>query len=76
MSADLEIHAKQIQKTKQLGAKILSENCGQDYERVLRDLERDYWLDAKEAIEYGIVDHILENSLSEIGDVMPQGKKK
>lgn len=76
VSADLEIHAKQIQKTKQLGAKILSENCGQDYERVLRDLERDYWLDAKEAIEYGIVDHILENSLSEIGDVMPQAKKK
>lgn len=56
VSADLEIHAIQIKKTKELGAKILSENCGQDYERVLRDLERDYWMDADEALQYGIVD--------------------
>lgn len=60
VSADLEIHAMQIQKTKELGAKILSENCGQPYEKVLKDLERDYWLDAKESIEYGIVDKILK----------------
>ena len=64
VSADLEIHAKQILKTKQLGARILAENCGQEYEKVLRDLERDYWMDAKEAIEYGIVDGILEGNLN------------
>lgn len=60
VSADLEIHAIQIKKTKELGAKILSKNCGQKYDRVLRDLERDYWMDAKEAIEYGIVDKIID----------------
>lgn len=60
VSADLEIHAKQIQKTKELGAKILSENCGQPYDKVLKDLERDYWMDAEEAIKYGIVDGIME----------------
>lgn len=60
VSADLEIHARQIQKTKELGARILSENCGQPYEKVLRDLERDYWLDAEEAIQYGIVDAVME----------------
>lgn len=60
VSADLEIHAKQIQKTKELGARILAENCGQDYERILRDFERDYWMDAEEAIAYGIVDGIVE----------------
>lgn len=60
VSADLEIHAKQIQKTKELGAKILSENCNQPFDKVLADLERDYWMDAKEAIEYGIVDKIVE----------------
>jgi ATP-dependent Clp protease protease subunit len=60
VSADLEIHARQIKKTKELGAKILSEATGQTYERVLRDLERDYWMDAKEALEYGIVDGIME----------------
>lgn len=59
VSADLEIHAIQIQKTKELGARILSENCGQPYEKVLLDLERDYWLDAKTAMEYGIVDKVI-----------------
>lgn len=60
VSADLEIHARQIQKTKELGARILAENCGQDYDRVLRDLERDYWMDAEDAIQYGIVDKIVD----------------
>lgn len=60
VSADLEIHAKQIKKTKELGARILSENCGQKYEKVLRDFERDYWMDAKDALEYGIVDKLVE----------------
>lgn len=60
VSADLEIHAKQIQKTKELSAQILADNCGQPFEKVLRDLERDYWMDAKEAIEYGIVDKIID----------------
>lgn len=60
VSADLEIHAKQILKTKQMGARILSEATGQTYERVMRDLERDYFMDANEAIEYGIVDKIID----------------
>lgn len=60
VSADLEIHAKQIKKTKEISAKILADNCGQPYERVLRDLERDYWMDAQSAIEYGIVDGIID----------------
>lgn len=60
VSADLEIHAKQIQKTKELGAQILSENCGQPFEKVLRDLERDYWMNANEALAYGIVDHVVD----------------
>lgn len=60
VSADLEIQAKQIKKTKELGARILAENCGQRYEKVLRDFERDYWMDAKEAVQYGIADVIAE----------------
>lgn len=60
VSADLEIQAVQIQKTKELTAKILAENCGQDYEKVLKDMERDYWMNADDAINYGIVDGILE----------------
>ncbi len=60
VSADLEIHAKQILKTKQMGARILSAATGQDYDRVMRDLERDYFMDAEEAIKYGIVDKIID----------------
>ncbi|HEV8081268.1 MAG TPA: ATP-dependent Clp protease proteolytic subunit [Chitinophagaceae bacterium] len=59
-SADLEIMAIQILKAKQLGAKILAENCGQTYEKVMEDFDRDYWMDAKESLKYGIVDKILE----------------
>jgi len=58
-SADLEIMAVQILKAKQLGAKILADNCGQTYDKVMEDFDRDYWMDAKESKEYGIVDAIL-----------------
>lgn len=59
-SADLEIQAVQTQKTKELGAKILADNCGKSFEQIMKDFDRDYWMDAKEAVEYGIVDNILE----------------
>ena len=58
-SADLEILATQILKAKQLGARILAENCGQTYEKVMEDFDRDYWMDATESKKYGIVDNIL-----------------
>lgn len=58
-SADIEIQAKQIKKTKELGAKILADNCGKTIEQVMADFDRDYWMDANEAVHYGIVDGIL-----------------
>ncbi len=58
-SADLEIMAEQIRKTKLMGAEILAKNCGQKVEKVMKDFDRDYWMDAKESVEYGIVDAIL-----------------
>jgi ATP-dependent Clp protease, protease subunit len=59
-SADIEIHAIQIRKTKELGAKILAENCGKTMEQIMADFDRDYWMDAKEAVAYGIVDVVLD----------------
>ena len=59
-SADLEIMAVQMQKTKKMGAKILAENCGQTFEKVMKDFDRDYWMDAAESIKYGIVDKLLK----------------
>ena len=60
VSADLEIMAIQIMKIKQLGARILADNCGQTFEKVMKDFDRDYWMDAKESVEYGIVDGLLD----------------
>ncbi|CAN5302533.1 ATP-dependent Clp protease proteolytic subunit [soil metagenome] len=59
VSADLEIMAVQILKIKQLGARILAENCGQTYEKIMKDFDRDFWMDAKESIGYGIVDGVM-----------------
>ncbi|HNU89052.1 MAG TPA: ATP-dependent Clp protease proteolytic subunit [Ferruginibacter sp.] len=59
-SADLEIMAEQIRKTKLMGAEILAKNCGQTVDKVMKDFDRDYWMDAKESVEYGIVDAVLK----------------
>jgi ATP-dependent Clp protease protease subunit len=59
-SADLEIMAVQMQKTKEMGAQLLADNCGQTFEKVMIDFNRDYWMNAQESIAYGIVDHLLE----------------
>ena len=58
-SADIEIQANQIRKTKELGAKILAANCGKTVEQILKDFDRDYWMNAEEAVSYGIVDAVL-----------------
>ena len=60
VSADLEIQAVQTRKVKEIGAKILAQNCNKTMEQVMKDFDRDYWMDAKGAIEYGIVDGIVE----------------
>ncbi len=58
-SADIEIQAEQIEKTKQLGAKLLSKNCNKTVEQILKDFDRDYWMNAQEAVDYGIVDKVI-----------------
>jgi ATP-dependent Clp protease protease subunit len=60
VSADMEIHAEQILRTKNMGAQILAANTGQTIERIKKDFERDYWMDAQKSIDYGIVDKIID----------------
>lgn len=60
VSADLEIQARQTKRVKELGAKILADNCGKTVEQIMKDFDRDYWMDASEAVEYGIVDKVIE----------------
>ena len=60
VSADLEIMAIQMQKAKELGADILAKNCNKTREQIMKDFDRDYWMDAKESVAYGIVDQIVD----------------
>ena len=60
VSADLEIQAIQTKRTKEIAARILAENCGKKFEQIMKDFDRDYWMDAAEAIKYGIVDQVVE----------------
>lgn len=60
VSADLEIQAEQTRKVKEIGARILAKNCGKTVEQIMKDFDRDYWMDAKQAIDYGIVDGLIE----------------
>ena len=59
-TTDIQIAAKHIQRTKDRLNKILSEKTGQPIEKVARDTDRDNWMTAEEAVEYGIVDQIME----------------
>ena len=53
------IAAKEIEKTRKELYDIISEHSGQPYEKVFADADRDYWMTAQEALEYGMVDEIL-----------------
>ncbi len=55
-ASNIEIQAAEILKIKELSAKILAENCGQTVEKILKDFNRDYWMNSEESIAYGIVD--------------------
>lgn len=59
-ASNIEIQAREIIKTKEISAQILADNCGQPFEKVMKDFNRDYWMDADESLEYGIVDGILK----------------
>ena len=58
-ASDIVIAAQEIQKTKEELINIIAEHSGQHYDKVLADADRDYWMTAKEALEYGMVDNIM-----------------
>ncbi|MCU0428935.1 MAG: ATP-dependent Clp protease proteolytic subunit [Cytophagaceae bacterium] len=62
-ASDIEIQMQEIVKTKQLGAKILAENCGQSFDKIMKDFNRDYWMGAEESVKYGIVDGVFEKMI-------------
>ena len=60
-ATEIEISAEHILRTKKKLNTILSENTGQPYETIVKDTERDNWLTAQEALEYGLIDKVMEN---------------
>ena len=59
-ATDIEIHARDILRTKEQMNRILAERTGQPYEKIQRDTERDYFMTADEAKDYGLVDSVVE----------------
>jgi len=64
-ASDIEITAQEILRLRQRLNTILSENCNQPFDKISRDSDRDYWMDAETAVDYGIVDHVL-NELPDV----------
>ncbi len=58
---DIMIHSNYLQRTKERLNRILSENTGKDYETVCRDTERDNFMSAQEALEYGLIDKVYSS---------------
>jgi len=61
-ATDIAIQAKEILRTRERIAKVISRETGQPFDKVLADMERDFWLSAEEAIKYGLVSKIIETS--------------
>lgn len=61
VATDIEIHAKEMAKTKASINQIISEQTGKPVEQVEKDTDRDYWLSAQESIEYGLVSRIVKS---------------
>jgi ATP-dependent Clp protease protease subunit len=64
-STDVQIAAKEILKTRERLARIIAERTGQPYDKVHKDIERDYWMQAEEAVTYGLVGKII-SSMSDL----------
>ncbi|NCP65981.1 MAG: ATP-dependent Clp endopeptidase proteolytic subunit ClpP [Paraglaciecola sp.] len=58
-ASDFEIHAREILSIKEKMNRLMAKHTGQDYEKVARDTDRDNFLSATEAMEYGLVDQVL-----------------
>jgi ATP-dependent Clp protease protease subunit len=60
-ATDILIHAREIQRLKEVLTRQLADNCGRDYDTVLADMERDNFMSAQEAKEYGLIDRVIAN---------------
>ncbi|MGQ4276289.1 ATP-dependent Clp endopeptidase proteolytic subunit ClpP [Pseudidiomarina sp. E22-M8] len=64
-ASDFEIHARQILDIKERMNRMLADNTGRDYEQIAKDTDRDYFMSAEEAVNYGVVDKVLTQRAGE-----------
>jgi ATP-dependent Clp protease protease subunit len=57
--SDIEIQVRLVMSFKEKLTEILAENCGREFSQVSRDIDRDYWMNPQEGVEYGIIDQVL-----------------
>ncbi|MEQ8482806.1 MAG: ATP-dependent Clp protease proteolytic subunit [Pseudomonadales bacterium] len=65
-ASDVEIHAREIVKTRARINRVIAERTGQPLERIERDTDRDFWMSAEESVEYGIVGRVIR-SMADLG---------
>lgn len=66
-ATDIEIHAKEILQTREKLNEILAHHTGQPLERIQKDTDRDFFMTAKDSVEYGIVDKVIERREPQVG---------
>jgi ATP-dependent Clp protease protease subunit len=64
-ASEIEIAAKHMARTKEKLTRILAENCGKTYEEMIEATDRDNWLTAEEALEFGIIDKVAKSRTEE-----------
>ena len=64
-ASDIEIYAKETLKLREITTNILSEHTGQPVEKIQEDIERDYFMSAEEAADYGLIDEVITRKKSE-----------
>jgi ATP-dependent Clp protease protease subunit len=58
--SDIEIQARLVMDFKEILTGILAENCDREFSQVAKDIDRDYWMKATQAVEYGIIDEVVQ----------------
>jgi ATP-dependent Clp protease protease subunit len=66
VATDIEIHARELEKLREKINRLIAEETGADFARVEKDTDRDYWMNAEEAVRYGLISRVVVNR-SELG---------
>jgi ATP-dependent Clp protease protease subunit len=66
VATDIEIHARELEKLREKINRLIADETGMDFSQVEKDTDRDYWMNAEEAVKYGLISRIVANR-SELG---------